>query len=77
MALEVKNSPANAGDTTDMGSIPGLGKFPWRMEWQPTPIFLPGEFHGQMTLVSCSPWSHKDSDMTEQLTNILDFKIIK
>ena len=32
------------------------------------PVFLPGEFHGQKSLVSPSPWSHKESDMTEQLT---------
>ena len=33
-----------------------------------TPIFLPGEFHEQRSLVGYSPWSHKKSDMTEQLT---------
>ena len=38
-----KNPPANAGDTS---LIPGLGKFPWRRKWQPTPVFLPGESHG-------------------------------
>ena len=50
--------------------VPKLGKVPWRREWQPTPVFLPGEFHGQRSLVSysMSPWSCKDSDMTEQLT---------
>ena len=42
VALVVKNLPANAGDTTDTDSIPGSGK-----EWQPTPVFLPGESHGQ------------------------------
>ena len=39
------------------------------MQWLPTPVFLPGEFHGQRSLVSCSPWGHKESDMTEQLTH--------
>ena len=39
---------------------------PWRREWQPTPVFLPGEFHGQKSLVSYSPWSCKELDMTEQ-----------
>ena len=33
-----------------------------------TPIFLPGEFHGQRSLVGYSPWGCRDSDMTEQLT---------
>ena len=48
----VKNPPANAGDT---GLIPGVGKIPWRREWQPTSVFLPGEFHGQRSLVGYSP----------------------
>ena len=39
----------------------------WRRKWQPTPIFLPGEFHGQRSLVGCSPWGGKELDMTEQL----------
>ena len=37
----------------------------WRREWQSTPEFLPGEFHGQRSLVGCSPWGRKESDMTE------------
>ena len=44
----VKNPPANAGNE---GLIPGLGRFPWRREWQPTPVFLPGESRGQRSLV--------------------------
>ena len=42
----VKNLPANAGGTRDMGSIPGVGKIPWRRKWQPFPVFLLGKFHG-------------------------------
>ena len=42
-------------------------KIPWRREWQPSPIFLPGEFHGQRSLVGYSPWSCKESDTTELL----------
>ena len=45
-----------------------FGKIPWRRKWQPTPVFLPGEFHGQRGLVGYSPWGHKESDMTEWLT---------
>ena len=45
--------------------------FPWRRKWQPTPVFLPGEFHGQRSLAGSSPWSCKESDTTEQLTHIL------
>ena len=40
----VKNLPAMWGD---LGSIPGLGDSPERRQWQPTPVFLPGESHGQ------------------------------
>ena len=40
-------------------------KIPWRRSWQPTPVFLPGEFHGQGNLVRHGPWDHKESDMTE------------
>ena len=39
--------------------IPGEGK------WQPTAVSLPGEFHGQRSLVDYSPWGHKESDMAE------------
>ena len=41
-------------------------KIPWRREWQPTPVFLPAESHGQRSLEGYSPWTHKDSDTTEQ-----------
>ena len=46
----VKNPPANAGDTRDMGLIPGSGKITWRRKEQPTSVFLSGEFHGQKSL---------------------------
>ena len=44
---------------------PWVGKIHWRMEWLPTPVSLPGEFHGQRSLAGYSPWDHKESDMTE------------
>ena len=37
----------------------------WRRTWQPTPVFLPGESHGQRSLVGYSPRGHKELDMTE------------
>ena len=40
----------------------------WRREWQSTPVFLPGEFHGQRSLVGYNLWGCKESDTTEQLT---------
>ena len=56
-----KASAYNAGD---LGSIPGFGKIPWRRQWQPTPVLLPGESHGPRSLVGYSPWGRKESDMT-------------
>ena len=47
---------------------PWVGKLPWRMEWLPAPVFLPGEFHGQRSLAGYGPWGHKESDTTEWLT---------
>ena len=61
----VKNFPANAGDVRDAGSIPRLGRFPWKRAWQPTPVFLPGEPHGQRSRVGYSPWGCKKLNRTE------------
>ena len=63
----VKESACNAGD---LGLDSGVMKIPWRREWQPTPVFLPGEFRGQKSLTGYSPWGHKESDLTERLTYI-------
>ena len=41
---------------------------PPESEWLPTPVFLPGESHGQRSLVGYSPWGHKELDTTERLT---------
>ena len=60
-----KELPAKEGDARDMGSIPESGRSPRSRKRQPTPVFLPGEFHGQRSLAGCSPWGHKESDMTE------------
>ena len=43
-------------------------KIPWRREWLPTPIFLPGEFHAQRSLAGYSPWGCKELDRTERLS---------
>ena len=42
-----------------------VGKIPWRRAWQATPIFVPGESHGQRSLVGYSPEGHTESDKTE------------
>ena len=48
---------------------PWVGKIPWRRKWQPTPVFLPGKFPGQRSLVGYySSRGHKESDMTEWLS---------
>ena len=61
-----KESAHNAGD---LGSIPGLGKIPWKRTWQPTPEFLPEESHGQRrSLAGYSPWGNKEWDTTERLS---------
>ena len=44
---------------------PWVGKIPWRRKWQPTPVFLPEETHGQRSLVGYGPWGHKESDMKQ------------
>ena len=41
--------------------------FPWRRQWHPTPVLLPGKSHGRRSLVGCSPWGREESDTTEQL----------
>ena len=48
---------------------PWVRKIPWRREWEPTPVFLPGDSHGQRSLVNCRPWGRKELDTTERLTH--------
>ena len=62
MAQWGKESACNAGDTRDTGLIPGLGRSPGGGHWQPTPVFLPGESHGQEEPTVCRV---KELDMTE------------
>ena len=59
-----KNPPVNAGDIR-LSFNPWVGKVPWRRAWQPTLGFLPGESHGQRSLVGYSPQGHKELDTTE------------
>ena len=57
----VKNPPA----MQETGFDPWAGKIPWRRAWQPIPVFLPGESHGQRSLVGYSLGRCKESDTTE------------
>ena len=64
MVQTVKNSPV-----MQETQVRSLGQEdPLEKERLPTPVFLPGEFHGQSSLVSYNPWGHKESYMAERLT---------
>ena len=54
------------------GFSPWVRKTPWRRKSQPTPVFLPGKFHGQRSLVGCSLQGHKELDMTEHTNRCND-----
>jgi len=54
VALVAKNPPANAGDITTHGFDPWVRKISWKRAWQPIPVFLPGESHGQRSLAGYS-----------------------
>ena len=47
------------------GFKPWGGRIPWKRGWQPTPVFLPGEFHGQRSQADYSPRGHRESDTTQ------------
>ena len=47
------------------GFSPWVGRIPWRRRWHPTPVFLPGQFHGQRSPMGHSPWGHKEPDTAE------------
>ena len=63
--LVVKNLPASGRRYKRSGFDPWVRKIPWRREWQPTPVFLPGESRVQRSLVGYSPWGCKESDIAE------------
>ena len=67
VALVVKVLPANAGDIRDADPIPESGNSPDGGYGNPA-VCLPGESHGQRSLVGYSPWGHKQSDTTERLS---------
>ena len=60
VVLVVKNTPSNAADIRDEGSVPGFGRSPGGGHWQPNPVFLPGESHGQRSLAGYSLWGYKN-----------------
>ena len=60
MGLVVKKLPADAQDARDSGFDPWVGKMLWRPAQQPTPVFLPGKFHG---------WPTESQESRTQLNN--------
>ena len=68
-AIHFKNLLGSVmAQTVRPGLDPWVEKIPWISEWLPTPIFLPGEFHGQTSMEDYSPCGLKELDMTEWLT---------
>ena len=63
----VKNPPASAENARDVGSIPRLGRSPGGENSKPLTVLLPGEFHGQKSLVSYSPLGHKVLDINKHI----------
>ena len=55
----------NLHEVQRSGFYPWVRNIPWSREWLSTPVLLPGEFHGQRSLVGYSPWGRKESDTTE------------
>ena len=64
----VKNLPATAEGARHRFD-PWVENIPWSRKWQPTPVCLPGKFHEQRRLAGYSPWSSKESEMTEHTHN--------
>ena len=63
--LSGKESTCQCREHRKHGFSPWIGKIPCRRKWQPIPVFLPGESHGQRSLAGYSPWCCKESDATE------------
>ena len=63
----LENLPVNTGNSRDVGSIPGLGRYPGEGNSKPTPGLLPGESHGRRSLVGYSPRGRKESGTTARL----------
>ena len=67
LSQDSSDSKASACQRRRCEFDPWGGNIPWRRDWLSTPIFLPGESHGQRRLVGSSPWGHKESFTTEWL----------
>jgi len=67
--LSGKESACHCKRHRRWGFDPWVEKIPWGRKWQPTPVFLSRESHGQRSLVSYSLWGCKESDTTDRLNN--------
>ena len=67
MVQMVKESACQCRRLKRRGFNPCVEKILWRRKWQPTPVFLPRECHGQKSLAGYSPWSHKELATTERI----------
>ena len=63
----LRNYPSRLGSWPTSLVCPGLWEVPWRRQWHPTLVLLPGKSHGQRCLVGCSPWGREELDTTEWL----------
>ena len=63
--IYIRESNGNYFDKTKNHRF--LGRLPWRRQWQPTPVLLPGKSHRRRSLVGYRPWGHEESDTTERL----------
>ena len=68
MGFSGKESACRSKRHRRHGFDPWIRKIPWRRKWQPAPVFLPGKYHGQRSLVDNSPRGSKESYVTEQLS---------
>ena len=62
-------------ETQETQVQPLLWKIPWRREWQPIPVFLPGESHGQRSLEGFSPYGRKESDTKPLSTQHMEISV--
>ena len=68
--LSSKEFACSARGAGDAGPVPWVGKIPWRRKWQPTPVFLPGESHGQRSLEGYGPWGRKELNTTKATEHV-------
>ena len=75
--LSGKESACQCRRCKRCGFDPWFGKIPWRRKWQPIPVFLPGESHGQRRLAGYSSWDHKELDTAEHKHTVVLFLVFK